>query len=67
MHVVDFLIDTCGLDFNEEDIFKMHGIIATNATNVESQNLRPYKNNGLGLFPTVSIMSHSCISNAKCL
>ena len=66
IHVVDFLIQKCGLNFTEDEIFRMIGIIKTNAVHVEKPMFKEQKISGHVVYPTVSFMSHSCVSNARC-
>ena len=63
---MDFLIQKCGLNFTEDEIFRMIGIIKTNAVHVEKPMFKEQKISGHVVYPTVSFMSHSCVSNARC-
>ena len=66
INVVDLLIKNCGLDFTEQEIFRMLGIIRTNAIQTDDISLKDRGIIAHVVCPIVSYMSHSCISNARC-
>ena len=55
-------------DFSSDDIQRSVGILRTNGSRLESP---PGHAKGLGLFPTYSMVNHSCVYNAitkkKCI
>ena len=65
INVVDFLRKTCGFDYTEEEIFRVIGILRTNAFHIQDPIMKRYNVGGRAIFPTFSFLSHSCISNAR--
>ena len=56
---MNFLIRDCSVDqFSEEEIHRALGIFASNSCNMASFR-------GRGLFPTFSLINHSCVRNAR--
>ena len=62
---MDFLIKVCGLDYSEDEVFRIIGIIRTNALHVEDPKMKMNRVSGRVVYPTLSYMSHSCICNAR--
>ena len=65
VNVVDFLRKICGFDYTEEEIFRVIGILRTNAFHIQDPIMKRYNVGGRAIFPTFSFLSHSCISNAR--
>ena len=55
----------CGLEYEEEEIFRILGIIRTNALQVQDPTMKLHGVSGRAVFPTLSYLSHSCICNAR--
>ena len=66
IHVVDFLTKKCGLDYSEDEVFRMLGIIGTNGVHIDIPNIFGGYESGNMVYPTVSYLSHACASNARC-
>ncbi len=67
MNVVDHLRKTCGLAdrYTDEDIHRILGVIRTNGIHVQHEHLRNQDVAARAVYPTLSIVSHSCVCNAK--
>ena len=57
-NVVDFLLQTCNLNFTKEDIMWAIGVLKTNSIMFGDEKAR-------ALFPMFSLINHSCAANAK--
>ena len=57
-NVVDFLLQTCNLNFTKEDVMWAIGVLKTNSIMFGDEKSR-------ALFPVFSLMNHSCVANAK--
>ena len=65
-NVVDFLLKTCGFDeFSESEVQRAIGIIKTNNVHVQHDYMRAGETSGRVVYPTFSLLSHSCVCNAK--
>lgn len=62
-NIVDLIMNIPGLneDIDEEDIFRIVGIIDTNTHEINNRNGCCYK----GFFPVGAIMSHRCVTNSR--
>lgn len=62
-NIVDLIMAIPGLnqDIDEEDIFKIVGILDTNTHEISNRNGCCYR----GLFPLVAILSHRCVTNSR--
>ena len=58
--VVEIIQKMCP-DFSDDEIQSAVGILRTNGSRLESP---PGHGKGLGLFPTYSMVNHSCLYNA---
>ena len=63
--MVDFLIKVCGLDFSEDEILRATGILRTNSLHIQHPEMKKADVSAGGMFPTFSLLSHSCVCNAK--
>ena len=63
--MVDFLIKVCGLEYSEEEVFRILGIIRTNALEAQDPAMKVNGVSGKVVYPTLSYISHSCICNAR--
>ena len=63
--MIDFFTKICGLDYREDEILRILGIIRTNALNIQDPNMKISGVSGRIVYPTLSYLSHSCICNAK--
>eukprot|EP00092_Neocalanus_flemingeri_P003072 GFUD01003281.1.p1 GENE.GFUD01003281.1~~GFUD01003281.1.p1 ORF type:complete len:499 (+),score=130.58 GFUD01003281.1:101-1597(+) len=61
-HVIDQLLE-CGVDHSKLAMERIAGIFLTN--NVSCAALKGGEENGFGLFPIFSILSHSCLANTR--
>jgi hypothetical protein len=61
--IVDFIMGLEGLspDLTEEDIFRVVGVVDTNAHEISCQSGTDIK----GVFPLVSLLNHRCIINTR--
>ena len=57
-NVVDFLLQTCNLNFTKEDVMWAIGLLKTNSILFGDEKAR-------ALFPMFSLINHSCSANAK--
>ena len=55
----------CGLEYDKDEIFRILGIIRTNALQVQDPNMKLHGVSGRAVYPTLSYLSHSCICNAR--
>ena len=53
INIVDFLIEKCGLDYTEDEIFRMIGIIKTNSVHVDYPSINDVQVSGHVVYPTV--------------
>ena len=53
------------MEYEEDEIFRILGIIRTNALQVLDPSMKMNDVSGRAVFPTLSYMSHSCICNAR--
>ena len=54
INIVDFLIEKCGLDYTEDEIFRMIGIIKTNSVHVDyPTTINDVQVSGHVVYPTV--------------
>ena len=63
-NIVNFLMEICSLDFTEEEINHVIGVIEVNAFEV-SLGTSTGGQTGRGVFPLLAKLNHSCVSNCR--
>merc|ERR1712110_843680 len=66
INVIDFILSLCPGRWNEQQISRSLGMIRSNSYAVEVGDLANYGMVRL-LFPTLSMINHSCQENARCV
>ena len=64
-NIVHYLTTVWKMDFSQEEVNHVIGVIEVNAFEVKIGSLDKVGGIGRGVFPLLAMLSHSCISNSR--